>query len=84
MPGLKELSVNACSLGLNFIIPPKRNIYMLTKALEDLTRRINDGIPGISRRLVGEIFLEPANHHHLMLSRPRLYMNLKLVLPESG
>lgn len=53
------------------------------KGLEDLTRRINGGIPGIKGRLVGEIFSESANGHHLTLSRPLLYVNLKLVLPEA-
>lgn len=43
----KATVVNVCSLGLNCIIPPKRYMCMLTKALENLTGRINDGIPGM-------------------------------------
>ena len=44
---VNQLSVNGCSLGLNCIISPKRYMYMLTKAVENLTGRINDGIPGM-------------------------------------
>ena len=69
VPGVEQLSVNVYSLGLHFIIPPKRNVCMLTEAFKDLTGRTNGGIAGIWYRQVGELYLKLACHHHFTLSK---------------